>query len=62
VFENSSGRLILILILVLFLDFLRKRRRKTTVPGFFKHALRERLESWALIVQRLRQVGASRSC
>jgi hypothetical protein len=41
VFENSSGRLFL----VLFLDFLRKRRRKrkrmTTAPGFFKHALRD---------------------
>jgi len=42
VFENSSGRLFLILFLVL--RFLRKRRRKrkrmTTAPGFFKHALR----------------------
>jgi hypothetical protein len=41
VFENSSGRLFLILFLVL--DFLRKRKRKrkrmTTAPEFFKHAL-----------------------
>jgi hypothetical protein len=38
VFENSSGRLFLLLFLVLFLDFLRKRRRKrmTTAPGVFQ--------------------------